>query len=278
MELEGLDPRYRAIVTTTESFLVSNPANHGALDLAPFGLAIPPARRYAATSLRSREVVDGLHRLDAASFGDQQMLMPRWVLFDCGELPGIVYGFGRRAGDLSARVRAHYEVLDRDDVFVPLSMWVAIRCAEDGAWFGHNLSSANLLLEDGERLPGLATLTKALGVKLSRARRLYGATQWDSDSIGIHLRFGAMDLLSAYTPAHTHAETLSYRMNVEEERLWGCLQDGWERPEALGERVLSAGDSTGIRALHDEIEAGDRWQLVKVERGEAGQRLHLRRA
>ena len=32
-----------------------------------------------------------------------------------------------------------------DDQFLPLSMWVAIRCAEDGAWFGHNLSSANLV-------------------------------------------------------------------------------------------------------------------------------------
>jgi hypothetical protein len=275
MKLDGLDPRFRAVVTTTESFLVSYPGNWSALDLAPFGLAIPEEHRYTATSLRSRDVVDGLHHLDAVTFGDQEMLMPRWVLFDCGEFPGICYGFGRRARDLPPRLRAHYRVLDRDDVFVPLSMWVAIRCAEDGAWFGHNLSSANLLFEGDDKLPGLATVTKALGIKLARARKQYGATQWDSDSIALHLRFGDMHLLSAFTPAHTHQETLSYRIDVDEERLWGCLQAGWKRPAVEPDRVLDAGDSAGIRALHDEIEAGARWRLTRVERAAVGQKLHL---
>ena len=203
--------------------------------------------------------------------------MPRWVLFDCGEFPGIVYGFGRRARDLPAKVRAHYRVLDRDDVFVPLSMWVAIRCAEEGAWFGHNLSSANLLLTGGEQLPGLGTVTKAFGMALSRAQKQYGATQWDSDSIGIHLRLGEMHLLSAYTPAHTHPETLSYRIDVDLDRVQGCLSAGWKRPEVDTERVIDAADPAGIRGLHDEIEAGARWTMVRVERDTGGQRLHLRR-
>lgn len=107
MKLDGLDPHFRTIVETTESFLVTYPANEGALDLAPFGLEIPRERRYTATRLASRELVDGLHRLDAATFGDQDMLMPRWVLFDCGEFPGIVYGFGRPSRELPAGLRAH---------------------------------------------------------------------------------------------------------------------------------------------------------------------------
>lgn len=278
MNLTSMDARFRGVVTTTESFLVSYPGNWPALDLAPFGLAIPEERRYTATSLRSREVVDGLHYLDAVTFGDQEMLMPRWVLFDCGELPGIVYGFGRRARELPEKVRAHYHVLDRDDAFVPLSMWVAVRCAEEGAWFGHNLSSANLLLEGEDRLPGLATVTKAFGIRLARAQKQYGATQWGSESIGLHLRFGEMHLLSAFTPAHTHPETLSYRIDVDEERLWACLQAGWTRPVIAPDRVLDAGDSAGILALHQEIESGARWRLVRAERAAAGQRLHLARA
>lgn len=275
MKLDDLEPRFRAVVTTTESFLVSYPGNWPALELAPFGLAIPEDRRYTATSLASREVVDGLHHLDAVTFGDQEMLMPRWVLFDCGEFPGIVYGFGRRARDLPEKVRAHYRVLNRDDVFVPLSMWVAIRCAEEGAWFGHNLSSANLLLEGEHRLPGLATMTKALGIALARAKKQYGATQWDSDSIGLHLRFGDLHLLSAFTPAHTHPETLSYRIDVDEARLWGCLQAGWKRPMVAADRVFDAGDSAGIQALHREIEEGARWRIVRAERADGGQRLYL---
>lgn len=285
MKLDTLNPRFRHIIESCESFLVSYPANWPALDLTPFGLEIPAERRYTATSLASRDVVNGLHHLDATTFGPQEMLMPRWVLFDCGEFPGIVYGFGRRSGDLPDRVRRHYHVLDRDDVFVPLSMWVAIRCAEEGAWFGHNLSSANLLLEGDDRLPGLASLTKALGIRLTRATKQYGATQWDSDSIGLHLRFGEMHLLSAYTPAHTHEETLSYRIDVSEERLWGCLQAGWKRPEIATDRLLAADDAEGIRALHRDIESGENWQLVRTEHATAAtgteparpQRLYLKR-
>ena len=277
MRIDDLAPRYRTILATTESFLVTHSANWSALDLAPLGISIPEERRYTATSLRSRELVDGLHHLDAAAFGDQQMLMPRWVLFDCGALPGIVYGFGRRAADLPVAVRAHYQVLDRDDVFVPLSMWVAIRAAEEGAWFGHNLSSANPLL-DPDGLPGLGTLTKALGLRLARARVQYGATQWRSPSLGLHLRFGDLVLLSAFTPAHTHAETLCYRLDVDEARLESCLTAGWRRPQIEGDRILDATDSAGIRALHDEIEAGARVRLVRAERTEEGQRLHLCRS
>jgi hypothetical protein len=280
VDRDALAPAYAALVARTEPFLVSYPSNWPELDLAPFGLAIPEARRYTATSLRSRTLVDGLHALDAATFGGQEMLMPRWVLFDCGELPGIVFGLGRRAVELPEPVRRHYGLRGsaHDETFVPLSMWVAIRCAEPGAWLGHNLSSANLLLAGEGALPGLATLTKVLGVKLTRARRQYGATQWSSRSIGLHLRLGPMELLCAYTPAHTHPETFAYRIEVSDEALLASLRPGWHAPEPAGERVLDADDAGGIRRLHDDIERGERWQLVAAERREGtAQRLHLRR-
>jgi len=270
----SLDRRYRDILATTESFLVSNPGNWSALDTAPLGLTIPAGRRFAPTSRRAREVIDGLHHLDEVAFGAQGMRMPRWVLFDCGAFPGIVFGFGRRAGDLPERVRAHYHA-PGDDVFVPLSMWVAIRAAEEGAWFGHNLASANPLLDAAARLPGLATLTKAMGIAVARARTQYGATQWTSASVGLHLRFGDLHLLSALTPAHTHAETLCYRVDVDGARLREGLAEGWERPVARADRVLDAADSAGLEALQEEIEAGARWRVVRAERTDVGQRLHL---
>jgi hypothetical protein len=277
----AMDPRYRAVVDRCESFLVTNPGNWPALDLSPLGIDIPISRRYAATSLASAGVVDGLHRLDALTFTDQGMVMPRWVLFDCGEFPGIVYGFGRRAADLPAGARRHYQVEspDRDDAFVPLSMWVAIRCAEDGAWFGHNLSSANLLLSDDAALPGLATVTKALGMRVTRADKQYGATQWDSESLGVHLRFGEMSLVSAYTPAHTHAETLTYRVDVGEARLRACLGADWRPPALAADREIEAGDADAMRALQADLERGERWQIVGCERAAAGrpQRARLRR-
>lgn len=266
------------ILETCTPFMISYPTNWPTFDLAPFGVTVPKEHRYTATTLRSRDVVDGLHRLDAVTFGDQQMLMPRWVLFDCGELPGLVFGFGRRAAELPDYARQAYHVADRDDALVPLSMWVAIRCAEEAAWFGHNLSSANLILKGKDSLPGLALLTKALGVRVTLAARQYGATQWDSGSIALHLRLGDMELLSAYTPAHTHPETFAYRIEVSEERLVSSLRPGWSPPSSAGERQLDADDSTAIRQLHDEIEAGERWQMVRAERRkERAQRLHLQR-
>ncbi len=280
MELSGLalDARYSAILQRCEPFVISYPANWSALDLAPFGVSIAEEHRYCATKLRSRDVVDGLHHLDASTFGGQDMLMPRWVLFDCGEFPGMVFGFGTRAAALPEAVRAHYQVVDRDDAFVPLSMWVAIRCAEQGAWFGHNLSSANVLMPAEQALPGLATLTKICGVKLTGASKQYGATQWDSSSIGLHLRLGALQLLSAYTPAHTHPETFAYLIEVDDEQLVSSLRQGWRPSASTAERTIASDNHEAIRALHDQIEAGERWQLVRAERrpGAAGL-LHLDR-
>lgn len=273
-----LDARYRHILETCDPYLVTYPGNLEALELSPFGHALPQENIFDPTTLRSRTVIDSLHHLDAFSFGGQDMLMPRWVLFDCGEFPGIVYGFGRRAKDLELPVRAAYQVTDpkHDDAFIPLSMWVALRCAEPGAWFGHNLSSANLVAVR-DPLPGLATITKAFAVRLTKATRQYGATQWTSKSLNIHLSLGDMRLLSAYTPAHTHPETFAYRIDVDAQRLVAPLRPGWSRPTSGGSQHLDAGDTSAIQKLHGAIEAGEAWDLLRVERRPAApQRLWLR--
>lgn len=275
MELndQGLAPQYAAILGECEPFLVSYRSNWDHVDLAPFGCTIREERLYDPTTLRSRDVIDDLHHLDSFSFGPQEMLMPRWVLFDCGEFPGIVFGFGKRAYELPQIVRDAYNVGDDPERFVPLSMWVAIACGEPGAWFGHNLSSANII---ARTYPGLATMTKAVGVRLTKATRQYGATQWSSSSIGVHMVLGEMELLSAWTPAHTHIETFAYLIEVETERLAGCMAPGFSRPESAIERSLDADDTAGMQALQRDIEQGQRWKLARVERRPgAPQRAHM---
>lgn len=261
-----LAPRYAAILRDCVPFLVTYPGNHAALDLAPLGLQLQPQHVYDPTRLSSRHVVDGLHYLDAFSFGGQEMLMPRWVLFDCGEFPGIVFGFGRHARDLGPDLRKAYRVdaAEHDDVFVPLSMWVAIRCAEDGAWFGHNLSSCNYVTST-EALPGMGTITKIYGMRLARLVKQYGATQWASNSLGLHLSLGDMKLLNAYTPAHTHVESFTYRIDVDWDRLVAPLRLGWRRETSGGDRHVDADDGAAIQALHHDIERGGRFRLVRVE-------------
>jgi hypothetical protein len=269
---EELAPKYRKIVEGCEPYLITYTGNLPSLDLAPFGLRIPEQNRFTPTSLKSRHAVDFLHRLDSFSFGPQEMLMPRWVLFDCGEFPGIVFGFGKKARDLDAKVRAAYQAVD-DDVFVPLSMWVAIRCAEPDAWFGHNLSSVQIVTGD-DSFAGMGTITKAFGMRLARIRKQYGATQWDSTSVGLHLTYGEMQLLSAYTPAHTHEETFSYLIDVDFDRIAACLKPGWKRPTSRVDVSFTGTDSAAIRALHERLEAGEKLVLHSVE-GHGPTQRHL---
>lgn len=276
---DDLSDRYAAILRSCSPFLVTYPGNLRSLDLEPFGLKIPDEHVYDPTRLHSRHVIDGLHHLDAFSFGGQEMLMPRWVLFDCGEFPGIVFGFGKPAHQLGPDLRKAYRVdlPEFDDVFVPLSMWVAIRCAEDDAWFGHNLSSCNYVTST-EALHGMGTITKIYAVRVARIKKQYGATQWTSNSLNLHLSLGDMLLLNAFTPAHTHPETFTYRIDVDWKRLTAPIRPGWQRVKDGGDRFVTADDPASIRQLHDEIEAGGKFRLVRVEpRGEAtgSQRLWL---
>jgi len=274
--IDNLAPRYSKILSECEPYVITHKNNLSELDLAPFGYQIKEEHLYDPTRLNSRHLINSLHHLDAACFGSQEMVTPRWVMFDCGGFPGIVFGFGRKAVKLDDRVRHAYKLMDDkdDDIFVPFSMWVAIRCAEEGAWFGHHFSSANFIAE--KPMPGVGTITKVFGMKLAKISKQYGATQWDNKSLGIHLALGPMNLLSAFTPAHTHPETLTYRIDIEEERIVAPLQAGWKPVQEGGGFYIDCIDHEGIRKLHDDIEKGSRYRIIRIERLEHGrQRLWL---
>ena len=273
-----MQTRFQRILECCEPFLISYPENWPEFELAPCGIEIPPHRRFTATTLESREVIDGLYRLDGATFGDQNMQLPRWVFFDCGAFPGIVFGFGCQARKLPGYVRDFYDVADHDDAFVPLSMWIAIRCAQESSWFGHNLSSANLILRGNDAMPGLALLTKCFGTIVARVDTMYGATQWRSESIGIHQKLGQLEILSAYTPAHTHLDTFAYRILIDRHRLRKQMHTGFECVAPKTTRSFPADDSNAMRALQSDIERGKRYFLVRadVKRNQDGL-VHLSR-
>lgn len=260
-------PRYEALLERCQPFVISAASNHPHLELSPLGVEIPPERRYDPTRGGSRRVIDLLHMLDEKSFGGQGMLMPRWVMFDCGEFPGIVAGLGCPARDLDDDLRELYEVDSAadDDTWVPLSMWIAIACAEPGAWFGHNLSSANIM-QPKRPLSGLGTLTKVLGMAITRATAQIGATQWASSALGLHVSLGRPALVGAWTPAHTHPATLVYRLSVSEQQLAARLStDGLRRPTGAGDRAIDCGDEAAMQALQAEIEGGARFTIDRVE-------------
>ena len=92
------------------------------------------------------------------------------------------------------------------------------------------------------------------------------------------MALGEMKLLNAYTPAHTHVETFTYRIDVTAERLSAALRPGWRRPTDGGDRYVDSDDSAGIRALLDDLDQGARLRLHRLEpRAGEHQRLWLAR-
>jgi len=241
-------------------YVVATPGNLRCLDLAPFGW--PVAEVIDPTRLDAAVFLDLLHRLDGLTFGPEGMPMPKWVFYDCSELPGAIYGLARPASSLWPKVRDLFAVPADHGGLVPVSMYVAIPMPRRGVWFGHNLSSLAPVFRRLDLVPefdlaGLGALTKGLALKCFRVERFWGATQWASKALYIHAKFGPLELQTAYTPAHSDHETLTYGFAVDDRALRASMGD----PGVLFDRPapttwIDARDRDAMIALQDRIEAG----------------------
>ncbi len=255
-----------------QTYVVSTPANAECLDRAPFGVPIDhivdPLRVEAGAFL------DRLQRLDVVTFGPEGLPMDKWVAFDCAQLPGFTYGFCLPAAALEPRERAAFQLADDAEGIVPVSTYIAIPMFEDGTWFGHNLASLNRAFP-WRGLHHLASITKAMALRAFGCTRFIGATQWLSSALHIHTRFGPLCLDTAYTPAHTKPETLTYSFAVTEDSLRAAMGDPavkLERPAA--DLELDAEDIAGMKALQRDIEAGTAYMLVDRPRTVQGRIVH----
>ncbi len=267
--------RNPAILDELVPYVVATPANLPLLDLAPFGLAVDPARIINPLSLRSEVFLDLLHRLDGLTFGPEGMPMPKWVFYDCAEVPGAIFGLGRPAADVWPALRRFMGVPDDYEGLVPLSMYIAIPMHEPGVWFGHNLASLSpVIRREGLAdidLRGLGSLTKGLALRCFGVSTFWGATQWQSSALFIHVKFGPLRLATAYTPAHTTAETLTYGFTVSEAKLRASMGDPTvELPRPAAEFWLESTDVEGMRALQRRIEAGERFTITGAPRRDNG--------
>ena len=243
-------------VNRLEPFLVTAPFNVPHMNLAPFGRAIAPEHVFDPLRQESVTFRELVHRLDAATFGPTGMPMPQWVFFDGAELPGGVFGFGRRADQLGPVARALFDVPDDYRGLVPFAMFIAIPMRTRGAWMGHNLASLNPQLPN-EKLGGLASITKAFGLAAFGARTQYGATQWRSPALHIHTRFGPLELVTAYTPAHSEPRTLTYCFDVTDNSLRAAAGDpDVILPRRAATEFLDSDDEGAMRALQSKLEAG----------------------
>ena len=98
-----------------------------------------------------------------------------------------------------------------------------------------------------------------MALDLFRVRTLYSTTQWRSSELRVHTKFGELELLTAYTPAHTEARTLTYRFAVSQERLKRALsgRDCYvQTPREVS--YIDADNTEAMIDLQREIEAGRR--------------------
>ena len=270
-----LRPRNAALLEAVEPYVVATPFARPHLDLAPFGWALAPEHVLDPLRLRTEPFLALLQRLDVLAFGPEGMPMPRWVFYDCAELPGAIFGLGQRVERLDPDAARLFDVPPGYDGIVPLSMYVAIPMAPAGAWFGHNLSSLGPRL-DRRRYRGLGTLTKVLALRVFGVRHFYGATQWDSAALFIHVRFGPLDLMTAYTPAHSEPETLTYHFPVDARVLRAAAgESGVTLPRPEPTETVRSDDSDHMRALQAAIEAGQRVVVPGPPRVDASGVFHV---
>ena len=256
-------------VRALHPFVVVTDFNRGRIDMAPFGVSIPESNCIDPTRLDNEEFTSLLQRLDGRTFGPEGMPMDRWVFYDCCFIPGAIFGFARTAGELSEHAREVLEVADDYEGLVPYSMYIGIPMAPAGAWMGHNLASIGPTLPE-ENLKGLGSLTKAMGLKSFGTVDFYGATQWSSLALYIHVKFGPLDLLTAYTPAHSEAQTLTYGFRCTEQALLsaaGAPGQEFDRPEP--DFWIDAADTAAMIALQDRIEAGETFVIPSAPRRDA---------
>ncbi|MBX7232537.1 MAG: hypothetical protein K1X29_10675 [Bdellovibrionales bacterium] len=167
------------------------------------------------------DFTDQILRLENKVFDKINLSMPRWVFYDCAIMPGIIVGYAIKKKSASAKILQIVEPQPHSE-WVPLSLFIIIPTLVPGEWVAHNLSSINSALSEPERFYGLGFISKAFGLWYANIEVCCGMTQWTSPAIKLHSHYGDMEILTAYTPAHTYAQTLTYRVKVSAES-WPCF-------------------------------------------------------
>ncbi len=158
--------------------------------------------------------------LEASAFHSSQMAMPRWVFFDCAIMPGIVTGFATRTKNLNQKM---IDLLKPDpkSEWSPLSLFIIIPTSGK-EWVAHNLCSINSELDPVDQFYGLGFLSKAFGLWYANIEVCCGMTQWNGHALKLHSHYGALEVLTSYTPVHSFPETLTYRLKVDSD-YWNCF-------------------------------------------------------
>lgn len=163
--------------------------------------------------LKELSFVEQIYDLEQKCFGPSNMATPRWVFYDCAFVPGFVAGFAHRTKTLPAHLKKVLNTKE-DSEWTPLSLFVIIPTIHKGEWVAHNLCSINSLVQKDQQFYGIGFLSKAFGLWYANVHQCTGMTQWGSPAVKLHANYGHMEIIGAYAPTHTHAKTLTYRVEI----------------------------------------------------------------
>lgn len=218
--------------------------------------------------LNDLEFAEQIYHIEERAFGPANLAMPRWVFYDCAVVPGFVAGFAHRTKTLPPSLKKtlrHSPELD----WTPLSLFIIIPTMAKGEWVAHNLCSVNSLLSRQEQFYGLGFLSKAFGLWYANVETCVGMTQWASPARKLHSHYGPMEILTSYTPVHSHAETLTYRVkvNVNSWMLFFTRESDLEFLEAYrpSELTVDPKDKESLIRLQKKLESGDGPYFLSAE-------------
>jgi hypothetical protein len=144
--------------------------------------------------------------------------------------------------------------------WLPVSLFISIPAMAQGELVAHNLCSLNSLLPKEQSIYGLGFLTKAFALWYANIGTLCGITQWASPAVRLHTHYGDFEVLTAYTPVHSYARTLTYRMQTDTKE-WKRFftqeqaQDFFTKYEEAGFTVDPKNDES-LKSFQRKLEAG----------------------
>jgi hypothetical protein len=178
---------------------------------------------FAAAGVRTVDVLDpgsapfclAMNRANCLAYdgtltpgpGQRALGMPLWVFLDCCVLPSVMVGYEVPRDALPADIA---DGLDPDAQldWIGVSEYVALPSLTPGEVVGVSLFS----LVSGSRL-GLRA--KALALRVLEAKTQLGIAQLTNAALGMHLRFGALEIVAAGVRVHSRPdETFIYRVQV----------------------------------------------------------------
>jgi hypothetical protein len=212
--------------------------------------------------LRMDEVdfADQIMRLESRAFAASNMPMPRWVFYDCAIVPGFVAGFAIHHSKATPEMLQVLQPLENTE-WLPISLFIIIPTMAPKEWVAHNLCSINSLIPAEQSIYGLGFLTKAFGLWYANVEVCCGVTQWQSPAVRLHTHYGDFEVLTAYTPVHSYARTLTYRM-VTDTKEWKRFftheqaADFYDKYEEAGFDV-DPKDDASLKAFQKRLEAGE---------------------